>query len=306
MQIFSSIDDFPDLGRDTVAAIGNFDGIHLGHRHILRILVDEAQKKDMISLVLTFSPHPDIYFGKKPVRMIQTMDQRLQEIKKNNISVVLILPFNQSIAGLSSRDFIKNILIDTVRARTIVVGENFRFGKNREGNSRVIKELSPVFNFKFLSIPAQKKNGQVISSSWIRTHLLRGDVEKANRLLGRPYEITGTVIKGQSRGKIIGFPTANILSPNEIFPEGVFLTEVNFGGNRRPALTNIGRCPTFKQKETNVESHIIDFSGDLYSQTLSIQFYKKLRDERIFGTAEQLSAQIAKDLIAAKEFFLKK
>ena len=303
MQIFTSIDDFPDLGRDTVAAIGNFDGIHLGHRHILRILVDEAQKKDMISLVLTFSPHPDIFFGKKPVRMIQTMDQRLQEIEKNNISVVLVLPFSQSIAGLSSRDFIKNIMIDTVHARTIVVGENFRFGKNREGNIRDIKELSSVFNFKFFSIPAQKKNGEVISSSWIRSHLLRGDVEKANRLLGRPYEITGTVIKGQSRGKNIGFPTANILSPNEIFPEGVFITKVYFGDNLRPALTNVGRCPTFKQKETNIESHIIDFSGDLYGQTLGIQFFKKLRDEKTFGTAEQLSAQIAQDQIAAKTYF---
>lgn len=303
MQVYERSGEIPDLGPGTVAAIGNFDGIHLGHQHILRLLVDEAKKQNLKSLVLTFFPHPDRYFGKKQVRLIQTLDQRLREIEKNNIFSVLVLPFDRNTANLSSRDFIKKILIDTVHARTIVVGENFRFGKNREGSSRTIEQLAPVFNYEFFSIPSQEKNGHIISSSWIRTLLLKGEIEKANGLLGRPYEITGTVVKGRSKGKYLGFPTANISSPNEILPRGVFFSKASSGGILRPALTNIGLRPTFGQKELMIESFIMDFSGNLYGETISIQFHKKLREEKAFATAEQLSRQIAEDMISARKYF---
>jgi len=304
MQIYTRIEDFPDLGaRGTVAAIGNFDGIHLGHRHILNILIAEAQKKDLLSIVLTFSPHPDVFFAKKKVKLIQTMEQRLREIDKIGVSMVVVLPFDQSIADLSSSAFLKEILIDTIRARTIVVGENFRFGKNRKGDTNILKELSPIYGFEFFSIPAQKKSGRIISSSMIRSYLIKGEMENANLFLGRKYEIRGTVIKGHSRGKNLGFPTANISSQNEIIPEGVFLTEVDYGDNSSPALTNIGSCPTFQQKGTNIESHIIDFAGNLYGRDLGIRFHKKLRDEKQFSSSAQLTDQIAQDLHAARSYF---
>ncbi|MGD2295885.1 MAG: bifunctional riboflavin kinase/FAD synthetase [Candidatus Aminicenantes bacterium] len=303
MLIFSRIEDFPALSKNTVSAIGNFDGIHLGHRKILQFLVQESKKQDLPSLVLTFSPHPEKFFGKKPVQMIQTLNQRLEEIKKNNIDMAFVLPFSDQIANLSSRDFIQKILIEMVHAEEIIVGENFRFGKNREGNSRILQRLSSICGFKFYSLPTEKKDGRVVSSSLIRIHLNRGEIQKANRLLGRPYEITGTVIKGQSRGKNLGYPTANISSENEIFPSGIFFTTVETGSERRPSLTSIGTRPTFDQKETVIEVYIIDFSANLYGQTLKIQLLKKLRDEIKFDTPEQLADQITKDLSAAKSYF---
>ena len=303
MQTFTRLDEFSTQKKATATAIGNFDGIHMGHQHILQILGEEAQKKNLLSLVLTFSPHPERFLGKKKVRMIQTIDQRLRAIKKNNISMAVVLPFSQSIANLSSREFIKKIMIDSLGTRTIIVGENFRFGRNREGNIEVMEKLSSSLNFDFSSIPARKKNGNIISSSLIRTLLLKGEIEEANRLLGHPYEIEGTVIQGQSRGINLGFPTANVSSANEILPEGVFLSKVNLKGNKQPALTNIGRRPTFQQKKINIESHIIGFSGDLYGRNLEIQFLKKLRDEKKFETAGQLAEQIARDVAQAKKYF---
>jgi riboflavin kinase/FMN adenylyltransferase len=306
MQIFTRLEDFPSLKKNTVAAIGNFDGIHLGHQHILRLLVNNAQKRNLISLVVTFAPHPEKFFGKKPVKMIQTIEQRLKEIERNKIEMVVVLPFSESIAKLSARDFIKGIMVDTAHARTVIVGENFHFGRNREGNVRVINELSHLFEFDFFSIPVKRINEKIISSSLIRTYLSKGDIETANQFLGRPYEISGSVVKGMSRGKNLGFPTVNISSSNEIFPGGVFISTVNIKDKPRPALTNIGQRPTFDQKETHVESHIINFSGDLYGQTLGIQLIKKIRDERPFKTAKHLSEQIAKDLATAKSFFKEK
>lgn len=303
MKVFSRLEDIPALERGTAAAIGNFDGIHLGHQQILRFLVDQSQKKNLLSLVLTFFPHPDQYFGKKPFNLIQTLNQRLQEIERNGIDAVIVLTFGQSTANLASQDFIKKIMIGAAQAKTIVVGENFRFGKNREGSIRIFEELAEVFNFEFFSIPSLKKNGKVISSSWIRALLKEGEIKQSNSLLGRPYEITGTVVKGMSRGKNLGFPTANLLSTNELLPEGVFLTKVKYGETFFPALTNIGIRPTFGQKRMNIESHILDFSGDLYGRTLGIQFYSKLRDEINFKTPELLLRQMNKDLISAKKYF---
>ncbi len=303
MLIIHRIEDFPPLTKSTVTAIGNFDGIHLGHRKILQFLASEAEKHKLTSLVLTFSPHPDKYFGKDPIKIIQTMDQRLNAIKNNNINMALVLPFSKDIANLSSRDFIRNIMVDTLHSDEIIVGDNFRFGKNRTGNVHTLKKLSSLYDYKFFSISSEKRHGQIVSSSLIRTCLMKGNVEKANALLGHPYEIEGTVIKGHSRGKNLGFPTANISSKNEIIPHGIFFSYVCDKGQKRPSLTNIGTSPTFGPSETQIESYIIDFTENLYGQTQKIQLLKKFRDEIKFNTPELLIEQLKKDLTAAKTFF---
>ena len=303
MQIIRSLGDFPALKKNNVAAIGNFDGIHLGHKKILQFLAGEAKKHKLSSLVLTFSPHPERYFEKKPVKMIQTMDQRLEAIKEKNIDKTLVLPFSEEIASLNSRDFIKKILIDTLHVEEIIVGENFRFGKNRAGNVRILKKLSSLCGFKFFSIPSEKRHGRIVSSSLIRSLLLKGAVEEANALLGHPYEIEGTVIKGRSRGKSLGFPTANISTGNEIVPHGIYFSYVFSRGQKHPSLTNIGTIPTFGLAETQIESHLIDFSENLYGQEQKIQLLKKLRDEIKFSTPRQLVDQMKKDLAAAITFF---
>ncbi|MCJ7579446.1 MAG: riboflavin biosynthesis protein RibF, partial [Candidatus Aminicenantes bacterium] len=288
MQIIRRIEDFPALTKNTVAAIGNFDGIHLGHKKILQFLAKEAKKHNLFSLVLTFSPHPERYLGKKPVKMIQTMDQRLKEIEKSNIDKTLVLPFNEDIANLSSRKFIQNIMIDKLHAAEIIVGENFRFGKNRTGSVRILHKLSNPCGFKFFSISSEKRQGLTVSSSLIRTLLLKGAIKEANALLGHPYVIEGSVISGHSRGKSLGFPTANISTDNEIIPSGIYFSFVFSHGQKHPALTNIGTSPTFGLSETQIESHLIDFSENLYGQVLKIQLLKKFRTEIKFSTPEQL------------------
>ncbi len=303
MQIIRRLEDFPVHTKGTLAAIGNFDGIHLGHKKILRFLAREAKRHNLSSLVLTFSPHPEKYFRKKAFRMIQTLDQRLKEIEKNNIGMTLVLPFSEEIANLSSRDFIQKIMIDTLHVEEIIVGNNFRFGKNRTGNVRILQKLSSLCGFKFFSIPSEKRHGRIVSSSLIRSLLQKGAIEEANTLLGHPYVIQGTVIKGHSRGKSLGFPTANISTDNEIVPHGIFLSYVHSQGQKRQSLTNIGTSPTFGESETQIESYIIDFSEDLYGQTQEIHLLKKLRDEIKFSSSEQLVVQIKKDLAAAKTFF---
>lgn len=303
MHIIRRLEDFPAQTRSTVAAIGNFDGIHLGHKKILQFLASEAKQHRLPSLVLTFSPHPERYFKKKAVKLIQTIDQRLEEIEKFNIDLTLILPFSKEIANLSSRDFIQNIMIERLHAEEIIVGDNFRFGKNRAGNVRILQKLASPCGFKFFSIPSEKRQSRIVSSSLIRTLLQKGAIEDANALLGHPYVIEGTVIKGFSRGKNLGFPTANISSDNEIVPHGIYLSFVFCLGQKYPSLTNIGTSPTFGQTETQIESYIIDFSGNLYGQQQKIQLLKKLRDEIKFSTPEQLVDQMKKDLAAAKTFF---
>ena len=231
------------------------------------------------------------------------MDQRLNGIKNNNISMALVLPFSKHIASLSSRDFIQKIMLDTLHSDEIIVGDNFRFGKNRTGDVRILKKLSSLSSYKFFSVPAVKRQGRIVSSSLIRTCLLKGDVEKANALLGHPFEIEGTVIKGHSRGKKLGFPTANISSKNEIIPQGIFFSYVCFQGQIFPSLTNIGTSPTFGPSKTQIESYIIDFNESLYGQTQKIHLLKKFRNEIKFNSSEPLIEQLKKDLAAAKSFF---
>jgi len=303
MQIIRRLEDFPVLETNTVVAIGNFDGIHLGHKKILQFLASEAKIHNLSSLILTFSPHPERYFGKKPFKMIQTMDQRLKEIGKYNINKTLVLPFNEEIASLSSRDFVQKIIIDKLHGKEIIVGNNFRFGKNRTGNVQILQKLSSLCGFKFFSIPSEKRQGRIISSSLIRTLLLEGSIEKANALLGHPYCIEGTVIKGFARGKSLGFPTANISTDNEIVPHGIYFSHVFSQEQKHPSLTNIGTSPTFGLSETQIESYIINFSENLYGQNQKIQLLKKLRDEIKFSSPEQLVDQIKKDIAAAKSFF---
>jgi riboflavin kinase/FMN adenylyltransferase len=303
MQIIRRLEDFPALATSTIVAIGNFDGIHLGHKKILQFLAREAKIHKLSSLILTFSPHPERYFRKKPVKMIQTMDQRLKEIEKNNINMTLVLPFSEEIASLSSRDFIQKIIIDKLHAKEIIVGNNFRFGKNRTGDVRILQKLSSLCKFKFFSIPSEKRQGRIVSSSLIRTLLLEGAIEKANALLGHHYSIEGTVIKGHSRGKSLGFPTANISTDNEIVPHGIYFSYVFSQEQKHPSLTNIWTSPTFGLSETQIESYLIDFSENLYGQKQKIQLLKKLRDEIKFSTSEQLVDQIKKDIAAAKTFF---
>lgn len=303
MQVIKGLKHLPSFSKDCVIAIGNFDGIHLGHQKIIQILVREAKKHDLVSLLLTFSPHPEKVLGIRGVKMLQTLDQRLGEIDKFGLQYVVVLPFDQKFAHTPAVKFIRTVVLQKLKAKKVIVGENFKFGQNREGDISKLRALAAEYHFKVQSIPPVVKQGNVVSSSLIRELLQQGMPEKANILIGRPYEIEGTVIKGKSRGKHLGFPTANVYPLNEIIPKGVFISEVGIKKKLLPAVTHVGSKPTFNDKDRHIESYIIDFKNNLYGERIRILFLRKIRDEKKFDSPEALSFQIKKDLESARRYF---
>jgi len=295
----------PPQARNCVVAIGNFDGVHLGHQKILNYVVRAAQKNELPSVVLTFSPHPEKVLGKKKIAMIQTLEQRQREILDWGVDSLYIIAFDRNFCLLSGQQFAKKIVVAGLRAKEVVVGTNFRFGKNRMGNVLSLHRLGKLLGFRVHSIPPVRRKGRIVSSSLIRNLLEEGKIPEANALLGRYYEIEGEVVKGIQRGKALGFPTANIQTENEILPRGVFLTEVEAREEKYPSLTNIGKRPTFHHNELNVESYLIDFSSDIYGERVKIKFLKKIRDEIRFASPEALRRQIASDLETARKSFKK-
>jgi len=303
MEVIKGLENLPSLSKNTIITIGNFDGFHLGHQKILKFLIQRAKKYELISLVLTFSPHPEKILGKGSIRMIQTLDQRLKTIKNFGIQQVLITPFNERFSNLSSEEFTRRILVDTLKIKKIVIGQNFHFGKNREGDIFTLRFLSSRFGFRVHEIQSVTINSKTVSSSLIRSLLQEGKIEEANTYLGRHYEIQGKVIKGEARGKIIGFPTANVETKNEIIPQGIFISQVKINSETFPSITNVGTRPTFDQEQMQIESYLINFNKNLYGRKIIIKFIKKIRDEIKFKTPNALSNQIKKDLEKAKKFF---
>lgn len=303
MELIHGFESLPPLSKKTAVTIGNFDGVHLGHRKILQFLVKEAKRSDLFSLVLTFSPHPDTILGKDKIRLIQTLEQRVESITNIGVHYILLTPFNREFYALSGKDFVNKILAATLKAQEVVVGENFRFGKNREGDISILRALGSQFRLDVHEIPSVVKNGKTVSSSLIRDLLFEGQIEKANSLLGRHYEIKGKVVRGSSRGKSLGFPTANIKTENEIIPLGAYITEVKVDMHSFPSMTNAGYRPTFGVYEMQIESFLINFHQNLYGKALTIEFIKKIRDEIKFRTPEELTAQLKKDLEVTKAYF---
>jgi riboflavin kinase/FMN adenylyltransferase len=303
MKIIRGLEEIPEFSKKSAVAIGNFDGVHLGHKRILETLVYEAKKNGLNSLILTFSPHPKKVVGKEPIEMIQSLDQRLTSMSLFHVQAALILRFDKKLANYTAQEFIQRLVLKPLKAEEIIVGENFCFGKNRQGCNETLQSLAKTNNFQVHIISPVTVEETTVSSSLIRNLLHKGRIEKANALLGRPYEIEGRVIKGQSRGKGLGFPTANIQPKNEILPEGVFLSNTVIDGKDYASLTNVGKCPTFEQEDKNVESYIINFKKDIYGKKINVHFLKKIRGEKKFSSAEALVSQMQKDLALAKEYF---
>ncbi|MBE0460865.1 MAG: bifunctional riboflavin kinase/FAD synthetase [Candidatus Aminicenantes bacterium] len=305
MQVIQGIENYPSFSKYSVIAVGNFDGVHLGHQKILQLLVNEAKKHDFIPVVVTFFPHPEIVFGQQ-IKLIQTLEQRLKDIKKYGVKAVLVIDFNKKFANLSSTDFIEKIVVKSLKGKEIIVGKDFRFGKNRQGDISNLYNLASKFNFGAMVIPQVFKDGMAVNSSLIRELIQKGNIEKANALLGKPYSIEGTIVKGKAMGKQIGFPTANLQTRNHLLVSGVYISTVTISKKDFPSVTNAGNCPTFPQKITQVECHILNYQKNLYGKSLRINFLKKIRDEIKFSTPAELSFQIKKDLEMAKNYFSSK
>jgi len=303
MVVYRGLDDLRLSPRPAAVAVGNFDGLHRGHRKILSVLCALAGQRGLRSLVLTFHPHPERALGRKSVMMIDSVDQRLARLAGTCVDAVVVTSFDKAFSRLSSAAFVEDVLRSRLGAREAVVGRDFRFGRDRSGDVAGLRRLGRRAGVGVHVVPPAILDGRVVSSSAVRRFLLRGKVGDAARLLGRPYEIAGRVVRGQSRGRILGYPTANLETANEILPEGVFVSETVLGGRARPSLTSIGTNPTFGPHPLSVESLLLDFRGSLYGAEISVRLLRKVRPTRKFSGADALTARIGKDIEEARAWF---
>jgi len=304
MVVYRGLEDIRLLPFPAAVAVGNFDGLHLGHRKILSRLCALAEKRGLRSLVLTFDPHPERAIGKKSVRMIDTPEKRLERFCDTCVDAVVVTSFDMSFSRLSCPAFVDGILAARLGAREVVVGRDFRFGRNRRGDTGRLRALGRRVGLAVHVVPPAVVQGRIVSSSAIRRLLERGRVEEAARLLGRPYEISGKVVRGQRRGELLGYPTANLDTASELLPEGVFITETVRRGRLFRSLTSIGTNPTFGPHPLSVETLLLDYRGSLYGVELTVRLLRRLRPLRKFPGAAALGARIGRDVEEARAYFL--
>ncbi len=279
-------------------ALGNFDGVHLGHQEILKRTVRAAAAQSREAVVYTFDPHPRVVLNKAPdVPRITSFSERAEILEHLGIDVLVVAEFTLQFAAQSPRQFVENILLEELGAEDIFIGENYRFGAGRAGTPATLKAMSREMGFRVNVVPSLIKGDQRISSSRIRDHLLNGEIRQANELLGREFSVQGKVIHGHHRGRQLGFPTANFKPEAKLHPpEGVYAAYCRVGGKICPAVMNIGRNPTFKDRRVSYEVHILDFDHDIYGNTIKVFLVEKLRGEKAFNGPEELVAQIRKDV----------
>ncbi len=287
---------------NSVITLGNFDGIHLGHQELVRMVIKRAKEIKGQSMVVTFRPHPlKVLAPEKCPPLISIYEEKIELLSKLGIDVLVKIPFTLHFSEMSPPAFVKKILCDLLGTKEIFVGCNYRFGKGREGTTETLKQMGEEFGFKVNEVEQIFLRSEVISSTKIRQLLKAGEVEHAAGLLGRPYAITGIVIKGDSRGKTLGFPTANIASKHAIIPaDGVYAVKLSARDTCYDGVVNIGLRPTFNAKSLAIEVHVFDFNEDLYGEEVTIYFIKKLRQEMKFDSADALITQISKDIAEAK------
>jgi riboflavin kinase/FMN adenylyltransferase len=285
--------------KKTIVTVGTFDGVHLGHQKIIKQLVDEARKKDLAATLLTFDPHPrKVVQPDTPMALIQTIEERAQALKSLGLDYVVIHPFTRAFAQLSAEEYVKELLVDTLNVAHIVVGYNHRFGKNRGADYADLERFGRQYNFEVTQISAKEIDDVSVSSTKIRKALLDGDIATVHRFLGRPFRLIGKVVAGQQKGRTIGFPTANLIPINadKIIPKnGVYAVHVSIDDTKHLGMMNIGTNPTVNGQSTNIEIHLINWTGDLYHQTISVSLIDRLRDEKKFDSLDDLKKQLEKD-----------
>jgi riboflavin kinase/FMN adenylyltransferase len=295
------------FGHTSVLAIGNFDGIHLGHQAILRATVERATVLNAVSTALTFDPSPrKVLRPESAPPRLSTNAQRMEWFNLVGLEAVVVLPFTLDLARLSPEEFVAQILVRDLHVKAVLVGEDFRFGHKQAGNVRLLSELGAKHGFEVVIIPPVVYRGEVVSSTIIRREVAAGDVSHAARLLGRPFALTGEVITGTGTGRRFTFPTLNLTVEQELLPaRGVYITRTRFEGETRShrSVTNIGMRPTFNGSALSVETHLLDLEVETPPTRIEVRFWKRLREEKKFSSPEELRAQIARDIVHARAFF---
>jgi riboflavin kinase/FMN adenylyltransferase len=304
MDIIIGIEAFNRSYSNTVLTIGNYDGVHLGHQKILSMVLQKAQEINGTSMVMTFDPHPvKVLAPERDIKLLTTSEEKAKLIKAMGIDVLLFINFNKEFANMLPDDFINTVLVEKFQVREIIVGTNYAFGRHKKGTIELLRRRGEKYGFEVKAVRQVMVHGNVVSSSAIRSLLLKGAVYEASKYLGRAYSIEGSVIKGKGRGQnLLNIPTANITTPVEIAPkEGVYAVKVGLKAKIYNGVANIGKNPTFGNQEVSYEVHLFNFSGNLLGQNLRVCFIDRIRGERTFPDAASLEKQIKQDMKSARE-----
>lgn len=297
MKLLRAFDD--DAGyRGGVLSIGNFDGVHYGHQQMFATLTRLARERNVPSVVLTFEPHPiEILRPQEAPPRLTTTEQKAELISDCGVDIIIVYQTDLRLLNLAADDFFRTVVMGEIAACGLVEGPNFFFGRNRSGNIKILELLCQREQLTLDVVPPVFVGAQMVSSSAVREAVLTGDVDQAHDLLGHPYTVRGLVVKGSVRGRMLGFPTANVTHIATVLPrDGVYAGLVHHNGQRWPTAINLGPNPTFGERRRKFEAHLIGFSGDLYDQSLDIELLKRLRDTRTFNNVEELKAQLQDDI----------
>lgn len=285
---------------NSVVALGNFDGVHLGHQAVVRRAVEEGRRREAKVVAATFDPHPRAVLapGSEP-RLLTTLEMRREALLGYGVDEVWAIRFDEALSRKSPEEFVRDVLVGEIGASAVVVGKNFRFGHRAAGDFRELERLMRGFGGEAHAVPVRSEDGGApISSTRIRRLVGEGEVAEAASLLGRPYVLRGEVIVGDKRGRTIGFPTANVVpDPRLVVPaRGVYAGFVRVGKDMYAACTNIGVAPTFERRESRVEAYLLGFDGDLYGREVDVSFLERIREEKRFSGVEELKSQISRDV----------
>jgi riboflavin kinase / FMN adenylyltransferase len=308
MRLFHGTDN-AEIARPTVLTLGVFDGLQLGHQVIMRTVVERARALHAVPTVLTFDPHPRaVLHPESAPPLLQTFDQKVEAFGVLGIEQTIVVRFTRAFAQVRAAEFLRDVVHERLQARAVYLGRGFAFGHEREGNIELLRRVSGTLGFHAEEVPEVRLRGQRISSSRIRELLLRGQVNLARRMLGRPYGVEGRVVRGHERGRTLGFPTANLHPQNRVRPAGgVYVTATLVDGAWRRSVTNIGARPTFEHAaDSSIETYVLDWTGDLYGDVVRVRFLHRLRPERKFASIEELQRQINYDVARTRRYFTRR
>jgi len=302
MRIYHHIDEFTRLA-NAVVTIGTFDGLHVGHRKIISRIKELAEECDGETVLLTFFPHPRMILHPEDesIKLINTMPEKAVLLEELGVAHLIITPFSRDFSNQTPEQYIRDVLVDRIGTKKIVIGYDHRFGKDRRGGLEDLLRLGPVFGFDVIEIPEQDINEVAISSTQVRGALLAGDIKLANTFLGYPFFITGTVVRGDQLGRTLGYPTANIAIDEryKLIPsDGIYAVKVKIADTVYKGMAYIGTRPTVNGLTHNIEVNIFDFNEDIYNQPIRMEFHDFVRADARFSSLEELKEQLAKDKVA--------
>jgi riboflavin kinase/FMN adenylyltransferase len=308
MVIFKNISEIKEKLRHPAVTIGNFDGVHPGHREIFRRVREMAQAQDGVSVVITFVPHPlQVVSPGTGVKLITTPKEKRSLIEGCGIDYLLEIPFDWNFASLTATEFVEQVLVQTIGVECLLIGYDYAFGRGREGNVDLLRQLGERFSFAVEVLQPLSNGATVYSSTAVRNMINEGDVKGVVSVLGRHYSVTGNVVLGHQRGRGLGFPTANLETEKELLPSaGVYAVKVRIGRDLYDGACNIGTNPTFQNDRLSMEVFLFDFDGDLYGRELSVYFIDRLRGEMRFPNPEALKEAIAADVVRCREILASK